>query len=157
MQSHALPPIRLPQAKNDLNLRLICKFCRDKVPNLIEDWKTGDMVCGNCGLVIGPRIIDTSSEWRTFANSDEADGDPSRVGSVRDSLLGPGLDSLMIGTSKTGLGKDLQKTNNKIAHDRNVQTLLTAFKDIQHLTDLISLPRVVTDTIKRYYKKVDFC
>jgi transcription initiation factor TFIIIB Brf1 subunit/transcription initiation factor TFIIB len=31
------------------------------------------------GLVLGNRVIDTRSEWRNFANSDDSKGDPSRV------------------------------------------------------------------------------
>ena len=50
------------------------------MPNIIEDFRSGDVVCGNCGLVLGPRIIDTRSEWRTFSNDDGGGDDPSRVG-----------------------------------------------------------------------------
>lgn len=72
----------------DLNLRLECRDCKDQIPNIVEDFSAGDLVCGNCGLVLGNRIIDTRSEWRTFANSDDASGDPSRVGAASDPLLG---------------------------------------------------------------------
>ena len=29
---------------------------------------TGDMICSMCGLVVGDRVIDVGSEWRTFSN-----------------------------------------------------------------------------------------
>ena len=35
---------------------------------LIDDYRAGDMVCSMCGLVVGDRTIDVSSEWRTFSN-----------------------------------------------------------------------------------------
>jgi transcription initiation factor TFIIIB Brf1 subunit/transcription initiation factor TFIIB len=39
---------------------------------LIEDHRAGDMICSMCGLVVGDRIVDVSSEWRTFANDTES-------------------------------------------------------------------------------------
>ena len=53
--------------QQDPNLRLVCRDCKDQVPNIVEDFSAGDLICGNCGLVLGNRIIDTRSEWRTFA------------------------------------------------------------------------------------------
>ena len=35
---------------------------------LIEDHRAGDMICSACGLVVGDRVIDVGSEWRTFSN-----------------------------------------------------------------------------------------
>ena len=46
---------------------------------LVEDYHAGDMVCPECGLVVGDRVIDVGSEWRTFSNEKNAK-DASRVG-----------------------------------------------------------------------------
>lgn len=48
----------------DLAVRLICPHCLDPNPNIIEEFSSGDLVCGTCGLVLGDRVIDTRSEWR---------------------------------------------------------------------------------------------
>lgn len=48
----------------DLSVRLICPECRDPNPQIVEEFGSGDLVCGNCGLVLGDRIVDTRSEWR---------------------------------------------------------------------------------------------
>ena len=48
----------------DLAVRLICPDCRDPNPNIIEEFSSGDLVCGSCGLVLGDRVVDTRSEWR---------------------------------------------------------------------------------------------
>ena len=48
----------------DLAVRLICPECRDPNPNIVEEFSSGDLVCGTCGLVLGDRIVDTRSEWR---------------------------------------------------------------------------------------------
>lgn len=46
---------------------------------LIEDYRAGDVICSECGLVIGDRVIDVGAEWRTFAN-EKSTFEPSRVG-----------------------------------------------------------------------------
>jgi transcription initiation factor TFIIB len=56
----------------NLNVSLTCPDCRIHPPHIVEEFASGDLVCGDCGLVLGDRIIDTRSEWRTFAN-DEGD------------------------------------------------------------------------------------
>lgn len=48
----------------DLSVRLICPECRDPNPNIVEEFGSGDLVCGTCGLVLGDRVVDTRSEWR---------------------------------------------------------------------------------------------
>lgn len=48
----------------DLNVKLICPECRDPIPDIREEFGSGDLVCGRCGLVLGDRIVDTRSEWR---------------------------------------------------------------------------------------------
>jgi transcription initiation factor TFIIB len=60
------------QFQPNLNVKLICPDCRIEPPSIVEEFASGDLVCGDCGLVLGDRIIDTRSEWRTFAN-DEGD------------------------------------------------------------------------------------
>lgn len=52
----------------DLAVRLICPECRDPIPNIVEEFGSGDMVCGSCGLVLGDRIVDTRSEceWHSL-------------------------------------------------------------------------------------------
>lgn len=45
----------------DLNLKVLCPHCQDPVPNLIEDFKQGDVICASCGTVFKDRIIDTRS------------------------------------------------------------------------------------------------
>lgn len=56
----------------NLNITLTCPDCKIFPPTIAEEFAQGDLVCSDCGLVLGDRIIDTRSEWRTFAN-DEGD------------------------------------------------------------------------------------
>lgn len=50
-----------PIAPN-LNVRHLCPNCRSDPPNIIEEYSKGDLVCGDCGTILGDRIVDTRSE-----------------------------------------------------------------------------------------------
>ncbi|WBW73253.1 transcription factor TFIIB [Schizosaccharomyces osmophilus] len=137
-----------------LTVKMMCSECREDPPNLVEEFSSGDTVCGSCGLVLGDRIIDTRSEWRTFSNSDEAGGDPSRVGKVANPLLnGSQLDTAI--SSADGTGAMLAKAQGRSVQVRGEKNLLTAYKEIGAMCDAISLPKVIADTAKQLYKRVD--
>ena len=81
--------------------KVSCKFHPEAV--LIEDYRAGDQICSECGLVVGDRVIDVGSEWRTFSN-DNGGEDRSRVGGPENSLLGSCDLSTMIGPGKMSGG-----------------------------------------------------
>ncbi|KAJ3412504.1 transcription initiation factor IIB [Chytridiales sp. JEL 0842] len=143
----------------DLNFKLICKDCKNPVPNIVEEFAQGDLVCGDCGLVLGNRIVDTRSEWRTFSNSDDAGDDPSRVGAAGDALLGGNnhLESTTISKRDggSGMAKELSRIHGKISTVKGEKSLLANFKDIQAMSERIGLARVVVDSAKQLFKKVE--
>jgi len=140
----------------DLAVRLICPECRDPNPNIVGEFGSGDLVCGNCGLVLGDRIVDTRSEWRTFAN-DEGD-DPSRVGAASDPLL-EGIEQLDTVISfrdgGSGIARELQRAASRSQSSRTERNLLTAFRDISNWCDQFSLPKTISDIAKQLYKRSD--
>jgi transcription initiation factor TFIIB len=141
----------------NLNVTLMCPECRIMPPDIVERFSEGDMVCGNCGLVLGSGIVDTRSEWRTFANDDQGNDDPSRVGDAGNPLLdNDQLDTtIALGAPGSNLGRDLNRIQNKSAYDRKDSTLLTAFSQISHMCEAYSLPKVVQDAAKEAYKLVN--
>ncbi|GJE84059.1 cyclin-like protein [Phanerochaete sordida] len=140
----------------DLAVRLICPDCRDPNPNIVEEFSSGDLVCGTCGLVLGDRVVDTRSEWRTFAN-DEGD-DPSRVGAAIDPLM-EGVEQLDTTISfkdgGTGLSRELQRAASRGSASRSERNLLQAFRDISSWCDQFSLPKTISDIAKQLYKRSD--
>ncbi|KAJ7872079.1 hypothetical protein B0H13DRAFT_2236313 [Mycena leptocephala] len=129
----AAPQVQKVQAPSygpDLSVRLICP--------------DGDLVCRNCGLVLGDRIVDTRSEWRTFAN-DEGD-DPSRVGAASDPLM-EGREQLDTVVSfrdgGSGMARELQRAASRAQSSRAERNLLTAFRDISSWCDQFSLPKTI--------------
>ncbi|KAL7752292.1 transcription initiation factor IIB [Sorochytrium milnesiophthora] len=141
----------------DLNVRLMCQVCRDPTPNIVEDFKQGDLVCGTCGTVFKDRIIDTRSEWRTFSNDENTD-DPSRVGAAADPLLGNALNmetTISRRDGGKGASRELNKVHAKTSAAKGQRNILQAFKDIANLGERMGLPRNIIDTAKQMYKKAD--
>ncbi|KAI0029930.1 transcription initiation factor IIB [Vararia minispora EC-137] len=155
-------PLAAPKAQDspnyapDLAVRLICPDCRDPTPHIVEEFGSGDLVCGTCGLVLGDRIVDTRSEWRTFAN-DEGD-DPSRVGAASDPLM-EGMEQLDTVISfkdgGSGIARELQRAASRGQNGRSERTVVNAFKDINNMCDQFSLPKTISDIAKQLYKRSD--
>ncbi|KAJ3030631.1 UNVERIFIED_CONTAM: transcription initiation factor IIB [Siphonaria sp. JEL0065] len=138
----------------DLNIKLICPHCKNPTPNIIENFRDGDLICGDCGLILGDRVVDTRSEWRTFADS-EGD-DPSRVGAAADTLLGDGetLESTTISRKDGGTGrsKDLSRIHNKQSDSKKSNALMDTAKKITALSERIGLEKNVTNSAIQLYK-----
>lgn len=142
--------------KENLNMQIICRDCKEFPPNLVEEFSSGDMVCGSCGLVLGDRIVDTRSEWRTFSNDDQGNDDPSRVGDGANPLLnGSQLQTtISFGDGGSGRSRDLHRAQNKSTHDKATKGLLAAYKEIGALCDAWNIPKNVSDTAKHLFKMV---
>lgn len=142
--------------KENLNLTLICKECREDPPNLVEEFSSGDMVCGSCGLILGDRIVDTRSEWRTFSNDDQGNDDPSRVGDGPNALLnGSQLQTTIAFTDGNARSRDLMRAQSKSTADKATKGLLAAYKEIGAHCDAVNIPKQVSDTAKHLFKLVD--
>lgn len=162
--THTIPPDSVavdmapvkPQEpwRENLNLQLICPECDERPPNLVEEFSSGDMVCASCGLVLGGRIVDTRSEWRTFTNDDQGNDDPSRVGDGANPLLNGAQLETSISFGGNNRSRELQKAQNKATHDKGTKSLLTAYKELGALCDAIGIPKNVSDTAKHLFKMV---
>lgn len=140
----------------NLNMTIMCKDCKEFPPNLVEEFSSGDMVCGSCGLVLGDRIVDTRSEWRTFSNDDQGTDDPSRVGDGANPLLnGSQLTTTIASGDGSGRNRNLYSAQNKSTHDKATKSLLAAYKEIGAHCDAVNIPKNVSDTAKHLFKLVD--
>ncbi|KAH8833885.1 cyclin-like protein [Flagelloscypha sp. PMI_526] len=122
-------------------------LARPLTRGLLRNSGSGDLVCRGCGLVLGDRIVDTRSEWRTFAN-DEGD-DPSRVGAAIDPTDGGEHLETMISFRDGGSGnaKELQRAASR-GEDPSHQTIS------MQLSQLASLLLVVRRTVPRTFREV---
>ena len=130
----------------------ICNNC--KVPTaIIEDHQQGDLVCTECGLVLESRVVDESSEWRTFSDSDKAGADPNRT-------AGPTNKMLQGGGLSTSIGKNPDGTYNQTLtrlHNRGSnpdRAMINAFSKINEMADHLGMTSVVKDGACDLYRMV---
>lgn len=113
------------------------------------------MVCADCGLVLGARIIDTHSEWRTFSNDDQNNDDPSRVGDGPNLLLnGDQLQTTISFGDGGKTARDLNRAQNKTTQDKTNKTLMAAYKQIGTICDNMHLESKVNQHAKYLFKIV---
>ncbi|KAG5941302.1 hypothetical protein E4U13_004142 [Claviceps humidiphila] len=141
--------------QEDLNNVLCCPDCKEVPPNLIEEFSSGDMVCQSCGVVVGTRIIDTRSEWRTFANDDHGGDDPSRVGGPQDEFVEGEQLATTVAFSESKAHKALSRTQNNANQDRAQKGLMEAYKMIVSLCETIHMGQNVSNAAKHIFKLVD--
>eukprot|EP00051_Salpingoeca_urceolata_P022563 m.371944 g.371944 ORF g.371944 m.371944 type:complete len:456 (+) comp19992_c0_seq13:305-1672(+) len=136
---------------------------------LVEDYAAGDRICSACGLVVGDRVIDVRTEWRTFGNNDKKKNnfDPNRVGAARDPLLDGSELSTMVGSipGQRGGGlyghhdhggtNSLQQWNTRSGMSGTARSLISAFKQIALMADRLHVKQVIVDRAKKLYKQVD--
>merc|ERR1712047_102343 len=140
--------------KRKMSSRNVCPSHPDA--NMIEDYHAGDMICSECGLVVGDRVIEVGSEWRTFSN-DKGGEDRSRVGGPENTLLGSSDLSTMIGPGQGAASFDASGNalySNRRTISSSDRTLINAFRTISGMCDRINLPRTITDRANALFKKV---
>jgi transcription initiation factor TFIIB len=149
------PPQELEYVQ-DLSVTLMCPECKEMPPNLVDEFSSGDTVCGSCGFVLGEHVIDTRSEWRTFSNDDQGNDDPSRVGDAANPLLDGSQLHTGIAYGEGGrMARDLNRTQNKNTQDKSTRALLHAYKQIQAYTETMQLPSKVGEAAKDMFKQVE--
>jgi transcription initiation factor TFIIB len=141
--------------KEDLNNVLCCPDCKEIPPNLVEEFSSGDMVCQSCGVVVGTRIIDTRSEWRTFANDDQGGDDPSRVGGPQDEFIEGEQLATSVAFSESKAHKALSRTQNNANVDKGQKNLMQGYKEIVALCETINMGQNVSNAAKHIFKLVD--
>ncbi|KAK4956113.1 hypothetical protein LTR28_005956 [Elasticomyces elasticus] len=150
------PSVTDAEWQENLNIRMICPDCREDPPNIREYTENGDTVCMDCGRVLGARLVDMRSEWRTFANDDQGNDDPSRVGDGPNSLLnGSQLNTNIAFGDGSMRSKELHRAQSKSTHDKTTKSLLTAYKSIGTYCDAYALPTMVADGAKHIYKDAE--
>ncbi|RWS04246.1 transcription initiation factor IIB-like isoform X1 [Dinothrombium tinctorium] len=122
--------------------------------SLIEDYRAGDMICSQCGLVVGDRVVDVGSEWRTFSN-DKNSSDPSRVGASENHLLnGSDLSTIIARTGEASNEDGTPKYQNRKHMSSSDRALINAFREISNMSDRINLPKTIVDRANLLFKQV---
>ncbi|KAH9169011.1 cyclin-like protein [Lactarius sanguifluus] len=127
--------------EDDLSLCLVYPDCSDPDTTVKEEFGG----CGGCELVLGDRVVDTQSEWRTIENDQ---GDDTSRAIAADPLM-EGMEQL-----DTIIGfKDGRAAT--CSQSRRSQRHLSAIRDISSWCDRFSLPKTISDITKQLYKRAN--
>lgn len=148
----ALAPVEPQGWQQNLTIDVVCPECQEYPPNIVEEFSSGDSVCGSCGLVLGDRIVDTRSEWRTFANDESGGDDPSRVGKAANSLFNGSQLETGISFGDGLRSRELNRAHQKINQDKSSKGLKDAYSKISSLCQPWNLPAVVEDMAMHLFK-----
>jgi transcription initiation factor TFIIB len=129
-----------------------CADCGEK-DNIVEDYRNGYYVCGNCGCVVGNRIIDEGGEWRSFGDSNKSD--PARTGSASNPFLeaeqldtmisaGSGMNSYTL--SKIQMKSSMRGPERALKHGLN---LITAF------CERANISKTIIDRAQYIFKNIE--
>lgn len=141
----------------------------DKCPecgstNLISDPDTGEVICGDCGLVVQESSIDKGPEWRAFTHEEKKSR--SRVGipisfSVHDKGLSTSIDKV----DRDALGRKIPldsrlqmwrlrkwqiRSRVQSSIDRNLAQAMT---EIDRLSDKLAIPSAIKERAAVIYRK----
>jgi transcription initiation factor TFIIB len=149
-----LPPAD-EQYHQSYAFKLTCSDCKEDPPNLVEEFSSGDLVCGSCGLVLQNHILDNRSEWRTFSNDDQGGDDPSRVGDAANSLLQGSQLTTEIAKTTDIRFRDLSRAHNRATEHKGNKALTNAYSHISSICDRLHASNNIGNHAKQIYKMLD--
>lgn len=134
-----------------------CPECNST--NLIYDEQKGEIICGNCGLVIEEKMIDIGQEWRQFKEGEKKGrgGAPLSMQKFDQGLttnVGEISDIYQLGSEKR-IGKffRLKKWQERVSTsiERNLRL---AMAELRRVASYLNLPNFVKEEASRIYHLV---
>jgi len=139
-----------------------CPECGSNL--IIESGETGEIVCGNCGLVISEESFDMGPEWRAFTVEEKAN--KSRVGGPISILhADKGLPTVIDKVGKDAFGRKVDlPTRMQMLRLRKWQTrtqyqspiernLLQALSELDRIVDKLHIPEDLQEEAAEIYRK----
>lgn len=141
----------------------------DKCPecgtvNLIQDYDTGETICGECGLVLNEQMMDKGPEWRAFTQEEKASR--SRVGiPVSYSVHDKGLSTAISQIDKDAFGRKLPPSMRlqmwrlrkwqirSRVHSSIDRNLAQAMAELDRLSDKVYAPPPIKEKAAVIYRK----
>lgn len=140
-----------------------CDICGNTT-NFIHDDVMGEVICGNCGLVLDEKMIDEGKEWRAFDHGEEMS--KARAGSKYNQFVyDRGLSTIIDGSYKDCNGNSLspfarrlqerlkraQKRSYRKNEDRNFSD---AMNYLSSFSEMFSLTKKTKEQIAADYRKI---
>ena len=143
--------------------KIICPECLKKT-NIIFDYNTGDIICGECGLVISEKIIDQGPGWRAY-NSSERDKKAHTGSPINITISDKGLTTNIGSNNKDFYGNKIKpkkrvqiyrmrKWNNRARlHNAIDKNLLKAMYELNKLTSQLEIPKFIKEEAAFLYRR----
>jgi len=130
---------------------------------IIRDDKRGELICSNCGLVLGEREIDSGPEWRIFNSEQEK---RRRTGSpITYTVHDKGLSTIISWDNRDHYGNKispkmkaqiyrLRKWNSRArVHSSVDRNLALAMAELDRLSSQLSIPKSIRESTAMIYRK----
>ncbi|GMS83767.1 hypothetical protein PENTCL1PPCAC_5942, partial [Pristionchus entomophagus] len=122
--------------------------------HLIEDHRAGDVICPECGRVVGDRLVDVGTEWRSFSN-ERSGTDPSRVGAPENPLMGASdlSTSIAVGFGSSDGDQSLANAQRRSSNNSDRQ-MSQGMQHIREMSDRIHLTRTIQDRAALLFRQM---
>jgi len=138
-----------------------CPECRSR--KIIQDGGSGEIVCGDCGLVVSETAVNAGPEWRAFSLKESEDR--TRIGlPVRFSLPDMGFSTTFLPSDSYGRGPNektkfemyrLKKWQHQISNNSiHKKNLSWAMLELDRLCCRLNLPITVKEETAIIYRKI---
>jgi transcription initiation factor TFIIB len=148
--------------KPQKNFNDLCPECKSKY--IIIDTRSGEQLCGNCGLVLTENLINQDPEWRAF--SQDETNSRSRVGMPLSFFIhDKGLSTSIGQVRKDAFGRTiptktmfqmlrLKKWHFRSSHKSNINRNLShAMTELSKLSDKLYIPKQAKERAAVIYRK----
>jgi transcription initiation factor TFIIB len=154
----------LTSDKNKQKIEETIKCPKCGSTNLSRDYRRGELICNDCGLVIEEDFIDHGPEWRAFDS--EQREKRARVGApMTYTIHDKGLSTMISWTNRDAYGKFIPTRNRAQLYrlrkwqtrtrisDGTERNLALALSALDQMSSALSLPKNVRETAAMIYRK----
>ena len=127
----------------------ICTRCI-AIDSYVTDFKSGEIVCKNCGLVLEERIIDDTYEKRNFGSENGGNRNESRIGGPMKATEFNNLGSTQVIRDKNGYMKKIRGVNNSF----NQSPIDRGFEEIDKVLGEKGIAKKLIEETKEIYTLV---
>ncbi len=139
-----------------------CPECGSE--HLIEDSDRGEIICGQCGLVVRENLVDEGPEWRAFTREEKEER--SRVGTpLSFSVHDKGLSTVIDRINRDAFGRQLPASTRlqmlrlrkwqirSRVHSSADRNLAHAMAELDRLADKLNIPPPIKEKGALIYRK----
>jgi transcription initiation factor TFIIB len=154
--------MKMSRKRGEIQSEEVCNECGSS--NIIRDGRSGEIICGNCGLVITNSIINKGPEWRAFTQTEKESR--SRVGvPLSFAVHDKGLTTMIGRVGRDAFGRKIPlKTKLQMLRLRKWQirsrvhssvdrNLAQAMAELDRLTDKLHIPPSIKEKAAVIYRK----